>query len=43
MPRIKWPEAVELTSQSVHAVCEGVQAAHGKIETLCKGVQAVGV
>ena len=23
---IKWPEAVELNSQTVHAVCEGVQA-----------------
>ena len=33
--------AVELTSQSVHAVCEGVQAPHGKIETLCHGAQAV--
>ena len=32
-----------MTSQSVHAVCEGVQAPHGKIETLCPGAQAVGV
>ena len=39
MSRIKWPEAMELTSQSVHAVCEGVQAPHGKIETLCHGAQ----
>ena len=39
----KWPEAVDISSQSVHAVCEGVQAPHGKIETLCHGVQAVGV
>ena len=31
------------SSQSVHAVCEGVQAPHGKIETLCHGAQAVGV
>ena len=23
---IKWPEAVELNSQTVHAVCEGVQS-----------------
>ena len=41
--RIKWPEVVELPSQSVHAVCEGVQATHGKIETLCHEAQAVGV
>ena len=43
LSRIKWPEAVEFTSQSVHAVCEGVHAPHGKIETLCHGAQAVGV
>ena len=43
LSRIKLPEAVELTSQSVHAVCEGVPVPHGKIETLCHGVQAVGV
>ena len=43
MSRIKWPEAVDISSQSVHAVCEGVQAPHGKIETLCHGTQAVGV
>ena len=41
--RIQWPEAVDISSQSVHAVCEGVQAPHGKIETLCHGAQAVGV
>ena len=41
--RIKWPEAVDISSQSVHAVCEGVQAPHGKIETLCHGAQAVHV
>ena len=40
---IKWSEAVELTSQSVHAVYEAVQAPHGKIETLCHGAQAIGV
>ena len=40
---IKWPEAVDISSQSVHAVCEGVQAPHGKIETLCHGAKAVGV
>ena len=32
--RIKWPETVDISSQSVHVVCEGVQAPHGKIETL---------
>ena len=43
LSRIKWPEAVDISSQSVHAVCEGLQAPHGKIETLCHGAQAVGV
>ena len=43
LSRIKWPEAVDISSQSVHAVCEGVQTPHGKIETLCHGAQAVGV
>ena len=43
LSRIKWPEAMELTSHLVHAVCEGVQTPHGKIETLCNGTQAVGV
>ena len=43
LSRIKWPEAVDISSQSLHAVCEGVQAPHGKIETLCHGAQAVGV
>ena len=43
LSRIKLPEAVDISSQSVHAVCEGVQAPHGKIETLCHGAQAVGV
>ena len=38
---IKWPEAVELNSQPVHAVCEGVQAPHGKVETICHGAQVV--
>ena len=43
LSRIQWPEAVDISSQSEHAVCEGVQAPHGKIETLCHGDQAVGV
>ena len=41
LSHIKWPEAVELNSQTVHAVCEGVQAPHGKVETLCHGAQIV--
>ena len=32
---------MEISSQIVHAVCEGVQAPHGKIETLCNGAQVV--
>ena len=32
---------MELNSQTVHAVCEGVQAPHGKTETLCHRVQVV--
>ena len=43
LSHIKWPEAVELNSQTVHAVCEGVQAPHGKAETLCHGAQLVDV
>ena len=41
LSHIKWPEAMELNSQTVQAVCEGVQAPHGKIETLCHGAQVV--
>ena len=41
LSRIKWPKAVDISSQSVHAVCEGVQVPHGKIKTLCHGAQAV--
>ena len=41
--RIKWPEAVDISSKSVHAVCEGVPAPHDKIETLYHGAKAVGV
>ena len=43
LSRIKWPEAVDSSSQSVHAAHEEVQAPHGKIETFCHGAQAVGV
>ena len=38
---IRWPETMELDSQTVHAVCEGVQAPHGKVETLCQGAHVV--
>ena len=37
LSHIKWPEAMELDSQTVHAVHEGVQAQHGEIEILCQG------
>ena len=37
----KWPKTIEISSQAVHAVSEGVQAPHGKIETLCHGAQVV--
>ena len=43
LSRIQWPEAVDISSQTVHAVCEGVQVPHGKIETLCHEAQSVGV
>ena len=36
---IKWPEAMELNSQTVQAVCDAMQAPHGKIETLCHGLK----
>ena len=42
LSHIRWSEAVELNSQTIHAVCEGVQAPHGKVETLCHGAQVVG-
>ena len=41
LSHIKWPEAMELDSQTVHAVCEGVQAPHSKVETLCQGAHVV--
>ena len=37
---IRWPEAIDIDTQTVHAVCKGVQALHGKVETLCQGAQA---
>ena len=41
LSHIKWPEAVELNSQAVHAVCEGVLTPHGKVETLCHAAHVV--
>ena len=41
LSHIKWPEAIEISLQAVHAVCEGVQAPHDKKETLCHGAQVV--
>ena len=32
---------MELNSQAVQVVCEGVQALHGKVDTLCHGAQVV--
>ena len=43
LSRIKWPEVIDISSQPVHVVCEGVQASQGKRESLCHGAQAVGV
>ena len=41
LSHIKWPEAMELDSPTVQAVCEGVQAPHGKVKTHCHGAQVV--
>ena len=41
LSRIRWPEAIDIDTQTVHAVCKGVQAPHGKVETLCQGAKAV--
>ena len=43
LSKIQWPEAVDISSQTEHAVCEGVKVPHGKIEALCHGAKAVGV
>ena len=32
---------MELDSQTVHAVCEGAQSPHGKVETLCHGAHVI--
>ena len=41
LSHIRWPEAIDLDTQTVHAVCKGVHAPHGKVETLCQGAQVV--
>ena len=41
LSHIRWPEAMELDTQTVHAVCKSVQAPHGKLETLCHEAQVV--
>ena len=41
LSHIRWPEAIDIDIQTVYAVCKGVQAPHGKVETLCQGAQAV--
>ena len=38
---IRWPKAIDNDTQTVHAVCKGVQTPHGKVETLCQGAQVV--
>ena len=34
---IRQPEAIDIDTETVHVICKGVQAPHGKIETLCHG------
>ena len=34
---------MELTNQTVHTVCEGMEAPHDTIENLCHGAQAIGM
>ena len=41
LSHIKWHVAMELNSETVQTVCEGVQAPHGKIETFCHGTQVM--
>ena len=42
LSRIKWPEIIEMNSQTVTACCEGGQASHGKAEILCHSAQTLG-
>ena len=41
LTHIRWPEAIDIDTQTVHADCKEVQAPHGKVETLCQGAQVV--
>ena len=41
LSHIRWPKAIDIDTQTVHAVCKGVQASRGKVETLCQGTQVV--
>ena len=41
LSHIKWPEAMEINSQAVQTVCEGVQTPLGKMETCCQVVDAL--
>ena len=38
---IRWPEAIDIDTQTVHAVCKWVQAPYGKVESLCQGSHVV--
>ena len=42
MCRIQWPEVMEINSQTVRPVCEGVQAPHGQAEILCYCAKMLG-
>ena len=41
LSHIRWTEAIDIDTETVHAVCKGVQAPHGKVETLYQEAQAV--
>ena len=42
LSRIQWPEVMEMNSQTVRPVCDGVQTAHGKAEYICHFAQTLG-
>ena len=35
LSNIRWSEAIDIDTETVHAVCKGVQALHGKVEKMC--------
>ena len=41
LSRIQWPGMMEMNSQTVKAVCEGVQTSHGKVEILSHSAQTL--